>query len=196
VRQLIAILAACAGVAMATGFQVQGNMSEAWDKSSLKIRTGEQPVKIWFGLPAHSGIAVAAKPDTGATVTASMNMSGTVDLRAFAEYTVEVTRDSGAGQWTCRDVAGGPELLGFGSSVDEKRHARLTYAADDDKETWKFTWPKEATFLVNLFGTSGKVVEEQDLYDNDEFELVGGGSFTLEIAPTEGSGEFTARKSE
>ena len=32
--------------------------------------------------------------------------------------------------------------------------------------------------------------------DSDEFELVGGGSFTLEIAPTEGSGEFSAKKSE
>jgi hypothetical protein len=160
------------------------------------VRTGEQPAKIWFGLPAHSGITVVAKPDTGAAMTARLNMPGTIDLRAQAEYAVEITRDSGAGQWTCRDAAGGPVLLGFGSSVDEKRHARLTYVADEDKEIWTFTWPKEATFLVNLLGTSDKVVEEQDLSDSDEFELVGGGSFTLEIAPTEGSGEFTAMKSE
>jgi hypothetical protein len=171
-------------------------MSEAWDKSSLKVRTGEEPAKLLFGLPAHSGVTVVAKPDTGAALTARLNMPGTIDLRAQAEYAVEITRDSGAGQWTCRDAAGGPELTGFGSSVDEKRHARLSYTADNDKETWKFTWPKEATFLVNLFGPSGKVIEEQDLSDSDEFELVGGGSFTLEIAPTEGSGGFTARKSE
>jgi hypothetical protein len=192
----MAILTACAGLAMAAGFQVQGNMSEAWDKGSLKVRTAEQPAKIWFGLPPHSGITVVAKPDSGATVTARLNMPSAVDLQAQTEYAIEITRDSGAGQWIGRDVAGGPALLGFGSSIDEKRHARLTYVADDDKETWTFTWPKEATFLVNLFGPSGKVVEEQDLSDSDKVELVGGGSFTLEIVPTEGSGEFTARRSE
>ena len=195
-KRLMMIVTACAGVAMAAGFQVQGNMSEAWDRSSLRIRTGEEMTKLWFGLPAHSGITVVAKPDTGAIVTARLNMPATVDLRVPAEYEITVSRDSGAGQWTCKDAAGSPVLLGFASSVDEKLHARLTYVADEDKETWTFTWPSEATFLVQSFNASGKVVEEQDLSDSDEFELVGGGSFTLEIAPTEGSGEFSAKKSE
>lgn len=171
-------------------------MSEAWDKSSLRVRTGEEMTKLWFGLPAHSGITVVAKPDTGAAVTANLNMPATVDLRVPAEYAVTITRDSGAGQWTCRDAAGSPVLLGFTSLADEQRHARLTYVADEDKETWTFTWPSEATFLVQSLGASGKVLEEQDLSDSDEFGLVGGGSFTLEVAPTEGSGEFSAKKSE
>lgn len=195
-KQLMLIVLACAGAAMAAGFYVQGNMSEAWDKGSLRVRTGPEMAKLWFGLPAHSGITVVAKPDTGAAVTTTLNMSATIDLRVPAEYAVTITRDSGEGQWTCRDAAGNPVLLGFGSSVDETRHARLTYVADEDEETWKFTWPKEATFLVQLFGKAGKVVEEQDLSDSDEFELVGGGSFTLEVVPTEGSGEFSAKKSE
>lgn len=195
-KHLMAIVMACAGLATAAGFHVQGNMSEAWDKGSLRVRTGEGMTQLWFGLPVHSGITVVAKPDTGATVTARLNMPATVDLRIPGEYVVTITRDSGAGQWTCRDAAGSPVLLGFGSSADEKRHARLTYVADEDEETWTFTWPKEATFLVRSLGTSGKVVEEQDLSDSDEFELVAGGSFTLEIAPTEGSGEFSAKKSE
>jgi len=139
---------------------------------------------------------VVAKPDTGAAVATRLNMPSTIDLRAQSAYEITITRDSGAGQWTCKDAAGSPVLLGFGSPVDEKRHARLTYVADEDKETWRFTWPKEATFLVQLLGASGKVVEEQDLYDSDELELVGGGSFTLEVTPTEGSGEFSAKKSE
>ncbi len=192
----MAVVMAWAAVATAAGFQVQGNMSEAWDKGSLRVRAGEGMAKLWFGLPAHSGITVTAKPDTGAAVTASLNMPATVDLRVPADYEVTVTRDSGAGQWTCRDAAGSPVLLGFMSSADEKRHARLTYVADEDKEVWKFTWPDEMTFLVRLLGASGKVMEEQDLSDSDEFELIGGGSFTLEIAPTEGSGEFSAKKSE
>jgi len=197
VKRFALIVMVSAALASAAGFQVQGNMSEAWDKSSLRVRTGEAMAKLWFALPAHSGITVVVKPDTGAAVTTILNMSASVDLRVPAEeYAITITRDSGDGQWTCRDVAGSPVLLGFGSSVDEKHHARLTYVADDDKETWKFTWPKEATFLVQLFGASGKVVEEQDLSDSDEFELAGGGSFTLEVAPTEGSGEFSAKKSE
>jgi hypothetical protein len=190
------IVTACTGVAMAAGFQVQGNMSEAWDRSSLTIRTGEEMAKLWFGLPAHSGITVVAKPDTGPIITARLNMPATVDLRVAAEYEITVTRDSGAGQWTCKDAAGSPVLLGFTSMADEQRHARLTYVADEDKETWAFTWPTEATFLVRSLDASGRVVEEQDLSDSNEFELTGGGSFTLEITPTDGSGEFSATKSE
>jgi len=34
------------------------------------------------------------------------------------------------------------------------------------------------------------------LYDSNELELYGGGNFTFEVVPTEGSGEFRARKSE
>jgi hypothetical protein len=183
-------------VAMAAGFQVQGNMSEAWDNGSLRVRTGEQEAKLWFGLPPRSGITVVAKPDTGAAATTRLNMQGGVDLLPLTEYAIEISRDSGAGQWTCRDVSGGPVLLGFGSSADAERQARLTYVADEDEETWKFRWPREATFLVQLVNSSGKVIEQQDLYDSDEFELFGGGSFTLAIVPTEGSGEFSAKKSE
>jgi len=194
-RRCIAVLAACACLAMAAGFNVQGNMSEAWDKSTLRVRTAEEPAKLWFGLPAHSGITVVAKPDTGASITTVLNMSSTTDLPApSTEYDITVRCDSGAGQWTCKDALGGPSLLGFGSSADEKRHAKVTYVADEDKETWTFTYPKEATFLVWLYNAAGKVVEEQDLYDTNELVLVGGGSFTFEVAPTDGSGEFTARK--
>jgi hypothetical protein len=190
------IATACVAMATAAGFQVQGNMSEAWDKGSLRVRAGEGGAKLWFSLPAHSGITVVAKPDTGATVTARLNMPATVDLRLPSTYEITVTRDSGEGQWTCRDALGSPALFGFGTSVDAKRHARVTYVADDQKETWTFTWPKEVTFLVQVLNATGKVVEEQDLYYSDELELVGGGSFTYEVAPTDGSGEFTAKKSE
>jgi hypothetical protein len=190
------VVAACAGLAAAAGFQVQGNMSEAWDRSSLEVRAGEGGAKLWFNLPAHSGITVAAKPDTGATVTSVLNMPATVDLRVPSTYKITVTRDSGDGQWTCKAASGSPVLVGFGTSVDVKRHARVTYAADDDKDIWAFTWPKEATFLVQVPNASGKVIQEQDLYDSDELELVGGGSFTFEVTPTDGSGEFTAKKSE
>jgi len=196
VKRLITIVAVCIGLATAAGFQVQGNMSEAWDKSALSVRAGEGGAKLWFSLPAHSGITVVAKPDTGATVTARLNMPATVDLRLPSKYEIAITRDSGAGQWTCKDVAGSPTLLGFGTSVDEKRHARVTYVADDQKEVWAFIWPKEATFLVQLFNASGKVVQEQDLYDSNELELVGGGSFVFEVVPTDGSGEFSVKKSE
>jgi hypothetical protein len=190
------IVAAGVTLASAAGFQVQGNMSEAWDKSSFRVRAGEGGAKLWFSLPTHSGITVVAKPDTGATVTSRLNMPATVDLRLPSTYEITVTRDSGEGQWTCRDAVGSPALLGFGTSVDAKRHARVTYGADDQKETWTFAWPREAEFLVQVINASGKVVEEQDLYYSNELELVGGGSFTFEVAPTDGSGEFKAEKSE
>ena len=195
-KRFMMLVAACAGLAAAAGFQVQGNMSEAWDRSSLEVRTGEGGAKLWFSLPPHSGITVVAKPDTGATLTSRLNMSATVDLRAPSTYRITVTRDSGDGQWTCKDAAGSPVLLGFGTSVDVKRHARVTYVADNEKETWTFTWPKEATFLVQVPNASGKVTQEQDLYDSNELELFGAGSLTFEVAPTDGSGEFTAKKSE
>jgi len=196
VKRIIAIVAVCAGLAMAAGFSVQGNMSEAWDKGRLTVRAGEEGAKLWFSLPRHSGITVVAKPDTGETVKSVLNMSATVNLPLESKYEVLITRDSGDGQWTCKDAAGSPVLLGFGTSVDVKRHARVTYVADDEKEIWRFTWPKEATFLVQVPNASGKVTEEQDLYDSNELELVGGGSFTFDVVPTDGEGEFVARKSE
>ncbi len=195
-KRFITVLAVCAGLATAAGFQVQGNMSEAWHNGSLKVRVGEGGAHLWFGLPAHYGITVVAKPDTGAAVTARLNMTSTVDLRTPSTYDVTITRDSGDGQWTCKDVAGSPVLLGYGSSADVKHHARVTYVADADKETWRFTWPEEATFLVRVLGGSGKVTEEQDLSDSNELDLYAGGSFTFEVAPTDGSGDFTATKSE
>lgn len=195
-RRIAAAVAACAAVAAAVGFQVQGNMSEAWDKSSLVVRTGEVGTKLWFTLPPHSGITVVAKPDTGAAVTVRLNMPATVSLPFPSTYQIAVTRDSGEGQWTCKDALGGPILLGFGTSIDAKRHARVVYASDDQKETWTFDWPREATFLVQVLSSAGKIVQEQDLYDSSELELFGGGSFTFVVVPTEGSGEFTVRKSQ
>lgn len=195
-RRFMILVAACAGLAVAAGFYAQGNMSEAWDHGSLRVRVGEDGAKIWFGLPEHSGITVVAKPDTGATITGRLNMPALIDLRVPSTYDITVTRDSGAGQWTCKNAAGSPVLLGFGSSVDVKHHARVTYVAEDDKESWRFTWPRDATFLVRVIDASGKVTEEQDLSDSDELDLYSGGSFTFEVAPTDGPGEFTARKSE
>ncbi len=195
-KRLVIVAVACAGLAMAAGFQVQGNMSEAWDRSSLTVRAGEGGAKLWFSIPEHSEITVVATPDSGEAVVARLNMPATVSLPLASTYAITVTRDSGDGQWTCKDMLGSPVLLGFGTSVDMKRHARVTYAADDDKETWSFTWPKDATFLVREISASGKITQEQDLYDSSEFELYGGGNFTLEVVPTEGSGGFTARKSQ
>jgi hypothetical protein len=142
VKRFTTILAACVALASAAGFQVQGNMSEAWDKGMLAVRAGEDGAKIWFSLPAHSGITVVAKPDTGATVKSVLNMSATVSLPLPSKYEVTITRDSGDGQWTCKDAAGSPALLGFGTSVDVKRHAHVTYVADDEKEIWTFNCPR------------------------------------------------------
>jgi hypothetical protein len=196
VRYFFALIAACAGPAMAAGFQVQGNMSEAWNKGSLIIQATQPGTKLWFTMPEHSGITVVAKPDTGPTVTTRLNMASTIDLRVPSSYAIVVTRDSGEGQWTCRDAIGKPVLLGFGTSVDVKRHARVTYVADDDKEVWIFDSPKDATFLVQEINASGKAIQEQDLSDNNKLELYGGGTLTFEVVPTDGSGVFTAKKSQ
>ena len=195
-KRFITIVAVCAGLATAAGFQVQGNMSEAWTRSALTVRAGDGGAKLWFNLPKHCGLTVVAKPDTGATVTTRLNMPATVSLPLPSTYDITITRDSGEGQWTCRDAAGSPVLLGFGTSVDKKRHARVTYVADDQRELWTFTWPTEATFVIQVPNASGKVTQEQDLADSNQLELVGGGTFTFDVVPTDGSGEFTTRKSE
>ncbi|MBM3313596.1 hypothetical protein FJY70_03265, partial [candidate division WOR-3 bacterium] len=56
------LILAGVGSALAAGFLVQGNLSEAWDKSSLEIRASAGVTKLWFGLPARSGMTVVAKP--------------------------------------------------------------------------------------------------------------------------------------
>jgi len=190
------LVTACICLAAGAGFTVQGNMSEAWVRSSLKVMAGEGGAKLLFSLPEHSGATVVAKPDTGASITARLNMPGVVDLRVPTTYEITVTRDSGAGQWTCKTMTGDPVLLGFGSSADAKHHARATCAATGEKESWRFTWPQDATFLVRALDASGKVTDEQDLSDSDELDLYNRNTYTLEVAPTDGSGEFTATKSE
>jgi hypothetical protein len=119
-----------------------------------------------------------------------------MDLPTPGKYTVTVVRDSGAGVWACRPAQGNPTLLKFTSQADPRHFARVTIVMDEEEETWEFTYPKDATFLVRQTEPGGRVTEEQDLSDSDEVELAGPGTFTLEIAPTEGSGEFSATRSD
>jgi hypothetical protein len=174
------------------GFQVKGKVSDVWDNHSFKVQTGSEMTKLWFTVPAKSAIGVSVKGDSGDARTATLTMNSSFDLEGAGKFTVTVARDSGAGEWACKDLSGAAQLLEFESYVDPKYSVRFTVDAEEDKETWTFTYPSDATFLVRQVGPSGRVTEEQDLSDEANVELAGGGSFTLEVAATEGSGKFTA----
>jgi hypothetical protein len=139
---------------------------------------------------------MVANPDTGAAVTVRLKTSVTPGLPSPSTCQIAVMRDSGEGQWTCKDAIGGSVLVGFGTPIDAKHHARVACVADDQKETWTFAWPGEATFLVRVFNPSGRVIQEQDLYDSNELKLHVGDSFTFEMVPPDGSGEFAVKKSD
>jgi hypothetical protein len=187
---------ASATAALAVGFQVQGYVSEAWDKYSFELNTEATMTRLWFTLPARSSITVAAQPDTGSVVSSSLTVGASLDLRVPGHYTITVMRDSGQGQWTCRSIQGDPVLVKFDGWADTSHFARIVITTEADKETWQFTYPSEATFLVRQINAAGKVTDEQDLSDSDKVDLIAGGTFTMEVAPSDGEGEFTATKTE
>jgi hypothetical protein len=193
-KRAVFLVAALAATALAAGFQVQSYMSEAWDRHSFEVSAPGGGAKLWFTLPAGSGITVSITPDSGAAMTANLNLTGPVALKGAGDFKITVRRDSGAGQWACKDLSGGPALTRFTTTIDTLHSARMVINPDSDKETWTFTHPREVTFLVRQVNAAGKVYEEQDMDDSDRVDLVGGGSFTLDIVSTDGEGEFTASR--
>lgn len=175
------------------GFQVRGRFSEAWASHTIKLKTEAGLSRLWFTVPGQSAIIVSAKGDSGESGPVRMTMNNSLDLKGAGTFVVTVTRDSGEGEWTCRDVGGNPLLQEFSGYVDVKHPARLGYDTEEDVSEWQFTYPKESTVLVRRI-VGGKVVEDQDLYDDTRFRLYTAGSHLLELAATEGGGRFTAAR--
>jgi hypothetical protein len=193
----VAFLAAALLVAgaSAAGFSVKGKVTEAWDRHSLELITTAETTRLSFVVPRGARLAVTAKPDTGKTINAVLNMNSPFDLYGAGRHAITVTRDTGAGEWTCGSVSEAVTLVKVAGCADTKYFPRFTFNTEQDKETWKFTYPSEATFVVRLVGPGGRSLEEQDLAYGTDFKLDGGGAFTFEIAPAEGGGEYTASTS-
>jgi len=189
------LLAGLAATALA-GFDVKSRFSEAWASHTFKIQAASDLTRLWFTIPARMAITVAAKADSVDIAPVRLRMNNSLDLKGAGTFTVTVAYDSGQGGWSCRDVAGNPTLLEFQSYVGVNAPARLTFDTEDDVAKWKFGYPTESTVLVRRIGQGGKVVEEQDLADDPSFAVYGSGSYTLEVAATEGGGKFTATRIE
>jgi hypothetical protein len=46
VKRIMTVVAACAAISAAAGFEVQDNTSEVWAKSSLAVRAAEPATKL------------------------------------------------------------------------------------------------------------------------------------------------------
>ncbi len=186
-----AILSMLAAMAAAS-FQVGGRVSEAWDSHEFVVSSGSELARLWFRVSAGCVYTVSVKGDSGAATSTRVNMPGPVQLKGKGRFTVTVAHDSGSGEWRCQDASGDVRLLQFASYVDPKHPVRFRFSTEEEKTTWHFSAVGEGTFLVRNIGTNGKAIEEQDIADAPDFDFIGSGTFTVEVAAVDEPGRFTA----
>jgi hypothetical protein len=177
----------------AAGFQFSGKFNEAWDKHAFELDASRGAVKLWINLPARSGLHVTATRDTAQVLDIHLTATAPVNLSGSGRYKFTVERDSGAGEWSCRDIGNSSDLRSVTSYADTTFSPRISFTTDEDEAVWQFSYPRSSAFMVDRIGPSGKAVEEFDLYDNNQVEYIGPGTATLQVRVTEGGGEFTAK---
>jgi len=187
----VAVLSMLAAAAAAS-FQVGGRVSEAWNSHEFAVSSGSELARLWFTVPAGCVYTVNVSGDSGAATSTRVNMTGPVQLKGKGRFKVTVGHDSGVCEWRCQDAGGDVQLLRFESFVDPKHPVRFRFSTDEDKTTWRFSAPTEGTFFVRNIGPSGKATEEQDIADAPEFDFIGTGTFTVEVAAADESGRFAA----
>jgi hypothetical protein len=192
-RLLLALAGIVPALAGAAGFSFTARMDEAWDKHEFELEATGGNAKLFFSLPPGSGIHVTAVRDTVTALDARITMSSPLTLRGSGRYKVTVQRDSGSGELACRDALGTASLRSLSSFADTTFAPRITISTEDDEANWKFTWPRSSTFMVQTIGPGGKIVDEMDLYDEDNYELFGPGSAALVIKVTDGGGAYSLR---
>jgi hypothetical protein len=176
----------------AASFQVGGRVSEAWDSHEFVVSSRSERARLWFTVPTGCIYSVAVRSDSGEPAVTRVNMTGPVQLKGVGRFTVTVTYDSGAGEWRCQDAGGDVRLLELESYVDPKHPVRFRFDTELDETTWRFSGPADGTFLVRNIGAGGRAIEEQDMADAPEFEFLGTGTFTVEVAAADGAGRFSA----
>ncbi len=192
-RTMLACFLAAAAVAGAAGFEFTGRVNESWDKHEFELAVTGGGAKLWLGVPARCGLHVTARRDTATALDIHVAGSGPLELRGSGRYKVTVARDSGSGDWSCKDVGRTAELVSLAGFADTLFSPRIVFTTGADEAKWRFTWPRASAFFVQSIGPSGKAVEEIDLYYDNTFQFIGPGTATLVVKVTEGGGAYTAK---
>ncbi|MEO0078113.1 MAG: hypothetical protein ABIK86_03830 [candidate division WOR-3 bacterium] len=181
-------------VASAAALEVKGRVSEQWEWNSFTLSAGAEVTKLWFNLPVRSHVRLAIEHGSEQVLDTRLTSSGPVDLNGVGEFTVKVVRDSVDIDWSCRVTSSEePALKRVAGFADTLHSFRFSFLTEKDPAKWRFQYPRGATFIVKQTapGMTGTVYD--DLDDSPVVSCVGGGQFTLEVAPTSGGGEFTAQ---
>lgn len=180
-------------VASAAALEVKGRVTEFWEHNSFTLATDAEVTKLWFSLPYRARVRLSVERAGERVLEAGLSSNGPVDLNGAGEFTVKVTRDSADADWSCRVTSSEePVLKKVTGFADTLFAFRFTFATDKDPAKWRFAYPREATFVVKLAAPGMSGAEHNNLDDTPLVSCVGGGQFTMEIAPTDGGGEFTA----
>lgn len=181
-------------VASAAALEVKGRVTELWESNSFTLAVDGELTKLWFNIPMRSQVKLTVEHGGEPVLATRLTSSGPLDLNGAGEFTVTVARDSVDADWNCRVTSSEePVLKKVAGFADTLFAFRFSFATEKDPAKWRFQYPREATFIVKQTAPGMTGAEYNDLADSPVVSCVGGGQFTLEIAPTDGGGEFTAQ---
>ncbi len=182
-------------VSNVAGLEINGGLNRFWEKNSFILETRSEETVLWIDIPEGARVLVVVAGGNEAAKILRLKLSEPLTLRGMKEWTVTLLWDSVDVNWRCR-VGGGeePVLNKVQGYADTVRTFRWTLVTEEDMEKWRFTYPKEATFIVRQSSSGMRGVEEQDLADSPEVSLIGAGIFNIEIDPIDGGGEFIAER--
>jgi hypothetical protein len=190
--QLSLLLLAATGAALAGSFGLSGRMSEVTPAYSFEFSAGTAPTRFFFELPYRARLGVTVRRGSEVIISRVLGGTGPLTLDSAGQFTITVARDTGDGAWACRLISDDEVVLrkvtgyaGPGCSP------RFSLHVPGEDAVWNFTYPVEALFYVRQID-GGRVVDEQDLYDDTRVQLIGEGVHTLEVAAPDTTGEFTA----
>ncbi|MEO0079793.1 MAG: hypothetical protein ABIK44_03855 [candidate division WOR-3 bacterium] len=192
--RMVTVLFLGIAIGLSGSFETKGRVTEEWPKSSFVVSVKEGPAKLWFSLPQKSRISVVLEHGRLGKNRQRLTGSNLVELPDSGAWTVTVAWDSSDCDWRCQQASGSELVLKkISGYADTLFPFRFSLSTEQDLEIWEFSYPKDATFIVRQSWPGAKAPEEQDLADDPQLRLIGGGRFDIEVAPVEGGGEFSAR---
>lgn len=188
----IAVMVVVPVIVIAGSFQFQGRINQSYSRYSFEFDADSGITKFFVEVTEGARFNLTVKKGAEVSHQRLVRGPGPLDVVGPGTFTVVVEHDSGDGRWSCRELGGADirvhRITGFAGPGCTPRFSFLN---TDEDAKWSFTYPSEEVFYVRRI-ENGRVVEEQDLYDDSEVQVIGERVHTLEVAAPEASGEFVA----
>ncbi len=179
-------------VTVAGSFHMQGRINHTYLRYTFEFDADSGIAKLFVEVTDGTRLKLTLKKGSDVLEQRVVRGPGPVDVTGPGTFTMVVEHDSGDGQWSCRALGNtGVRVHRVTGFAGPGCTPRFSFLSTDEDTRWIFTYPSEEVFYVRRI-ENGRVVEEQDLYDDREVQLIGERIHTLEVAAPEASGEFVA----